>query len=301
MNQTKPISKKADYISFLKLRLASLVVFSAAITYILAFLSNKTLGEKFSFLSLLAVIIGGFLITGASNGINQIKEKDLDALMNRTQNRPLPQNRMSKKEAWWIAVVMGLVGVGILTVYLNLLTGLLGLVSLILYAWVYTPMKQKTPWSVFIGAFPGALPPMIGWIAFDGVFSPQALSLFTLQFIWQFPHFWAIAWKLDEDYKRAGFIMLPSGGGKNKQSAFQILFYTIFMIPISLIPMLPAFQVGGIISVIAALFCGFLMLKPAYQLYRTLEDKWATKLMFASFIYLPLILIAMVIDKLLWT
>ena len=139
---------------------------------------------------------------------------------------------------------------------------------------------------------------MIGWIAATGEFSPQAISLFALQFIWQFPHFWAIAWRLDEDYKKAGFIMLPSGGEKNKQSAFQILFYTLFMIPISLIPMTPMFMVGGIVSVIAVIVCGVIMLIPAIKLYQTLEDKWATKLMFSSFIYLPVILIAMIIDKL---
>ena len=294
MVKTVSVTKRSDYISFLKIRLATLVVFSAAITYILAMITDE---GKLNWLDLGAVILGGFLITGASNGLNQIKEKELDALMKRTENRPLPTNRMSLKEAWIIAVSTGLSGVALLC-YLNIITGLLGLISLILYAWIYTPLKQKTSWSVFVGAFPGALPPMIGWIAYTGEFSPAAISLFALQFIWQFPHFWAIAWRLDEDYKKAGFIMLPSGGQKNKQSAFQILFYTIFMIPISLIPMLPMFNVGGILSVIAAIVCGVIMLRPALKLYQTLEDKWATKLMFASFLYLPVILIAMVIDKL---
>lgn len=294
MVKTVSVTKRSDYISFLKIRLATLVVFSAAITYILAMITNNGV---FKWLELMAVIVGGFLITGASNGLNQIKEKELDRLMTRTQNRPLPTDRMTVKEAWIIAISTGFAGVGILC-YLNLLTGLLGLISLILYAWIYTPLKQKTSWSVFVGAFPGALPPMIGWIAYTGEFGPAAFSLFALQFIWQFPHFWAIAWRLDEDYKKAGFIMLPSGGEKNKQSAFQILFYTIFMIPISLIPMLPMFNVGGILSVIAAIVCGVIMLKPALKLYQTLDDKYATKLMFASFLYLPVILIAMVIDKL---
>lgn len=291
MAKTVSASKTSDYISFLKIRLASLVVFSAAITYVLS-------AEKdFTVVKLLAVILGGFLITGAANGINQIKEQSLDAMMKRTANRPLPQSRMSNKEAWWIALSTGISGVLILFFMLNPLTGFLGLLSMVLYAWVYTPLKQRTAWSVFVGAFPGAFPPMIGWIAHTGEFSPAALSLFTLQFIWQFPHFWAIAWRLDEDYKKAGFIMLPSGGVKNKQSAFQILFYTIFMIPISLIPMMPMFNVGGIISVVAAIVCGIIMLRPAIKLYQTLEDKWATKLMFASFLYLPVILIAMLFDK----
>ena len=294
MAKTVSRSKRSDYISFLKIRLATLVVFSAAITYVLS--SWET--DSFSWYKLFCVIIGGFLITGASNGLNQISEKHLDAKMKRTENRPLPQSRMTVKEAWWIAGLTGIIGVAILTFTLNILTGLLGLLSLILYAWVYTPLKQRTSWSVFVGAFPGALPPMIGWIAATGEFSPQAISLFALQFIWQFPHFWAIAWRLDEDYKKAGFIMLPSGGEKNKQSAFQILFYTLFMIPISLIPMTPMFMVGGIVSVIAVIVCGVIMLIPAVKLYQTLEDKWATKLMFSSFIYLPVILIAMIIDKL---
>jgi protoheme IX farnesyltransferase len=151
---------------------------------------------------------------------------------------------------------------------------------------------------VFIGAFPGALPPLIGWVAYTGTFTPQALALFAVQFIWQFPHFWAIAWRLDEDYKKAGFIMLPSGGGKNKQSAFQILFYTLFMVPISLIPMMPEFGLGSVITIIAVLLAGLWMVRPALKLYQTLDDQWATKLMFASFGYLPLILIAMLLDQL---
>lgn len=294
MANPKPTSKTSDYVSFLKLRLASLVVFSAAITYIIAVIANDA---TILVAELMGVIIGGFLITGASNGLNQISERELDALMKRTNQRPLPQNRMSVKEAWWITLILGVAGVVILTLMLNVLTGALGLVSLILYAWVYTPMKQKSAWAVFIGAFPGALPPMIGWIAYTGTFSPEAIALFSIQFIWQFPHFWAIAWRLDADYKKAGFIMLPSGGTKNKQSAFQILFYTLFMVPISLIPLLPKFGLGSVLSVISVLFAGGLMIRPAFKLYTTLDDKWATKLMFASFLYLPLILIAMLLDQ----
>lgn len=286
-------SKLADYKMFLKIRLASLVVFSASLTYIIAS------GSDFSYMELLWVIVGGFLVTGASNGFNQVWEKETDKLMERTSDRPLPQERMGVKEGMAIALITGMVGVIVLWYFLNPLTGILGLISLLLYATIYTPMKKKSSWAVFIGAFPGALPPMIGWIAFTGEFSPEAVILFAIQFMWQFPHFWAIAWRSHEDYKKAGFHLLPSGGGKNKRSAAQILVYTLFMIPVSLFPMHPLFgQIGGWFSAVFCIASGLLMLYPAYKLFNTLEDKWATKLMFASFVYLPVILIALLIDQL---
>ena len=160
-------------------------------------------------------------------------------------------------------------------------------------------MKKMSSWAVFVGAFPGAMPPMIGWVAYTGELTPAALSLFALQFMWQFPHFWAIAWRSHDDYKKAGFHLLPSAGGKDRKSAMQILVYTLWMVPISLLPTVDFFsKIGGFFSGIVFLLAAFLMLYPAFKLFKTMEDKWATKLMFASFIYLPVVLIALLIDQL---
>ena len=294
---------------FTKMRLASLVVFSAFITYLTAVYFNSTKYDleiivdwtKVCWLSL-----GGFLVTAGSNGFNQIIEKDLDKLMARTCNRPLPTGRMSTSTAWLISMFCGIAGTLILWFKLNPLTGALGLASLITYSVIYTPLKQKTPWAVFVGAFPGAAPPLIGWVACEAsldlpvpwIISPAALSLFCLQFMWQFPHFWAIAWRCHNDYKNAGFHLLPSSEGKDLKSAFQILLYTIFMIPISLLPCHPQFNIGGFSAAIIILAFGGIMLYPALMLFKTLSDKWATKLMFASFIYLPLVLLALLFDQL---
>lgn len=299
--KSKTSIKVADYRTFLKVRLASLVVFSASITYVLAFHHDPNMVNKppFDWLKLFWVVLGGFLVTGSSNGLNQIWERKSDKLMTRTADRPLPQNRMNTTEGVIIAAITGVAGIFILWYFLNAMTGILGLLSLVLYATVYTPMKKMSSWAVFVGAFPGAMPPMIGWVAFTGKLSPEAFSLFALQFIWQFPHFWAIAWRLFEDYKKGGFHLLPSAKGKDIKSAMQILLYTLFMIPISLLPTLKVFgSIGGVFSAVVFILAGLLMLYPAYKLFKTLEDKWATKLMFASFIYLPVVLIALLIDQL---
>lgn len=298
--KSKTSAKIADYRTFLKVRLATLVVFSAAITYVLAFQNDANyIKLPFDWCKLFWVVLGGFLVTGSSNGLNQVWERNSDKLMTRTADRPLPKNRMNITEGLVVAAITGVIGVGILWHYLNPMTGMLGLLSLVLYASVYTPMKKISSWAVFVGAFPGAMPPMIGWVAYTGTLSPEAVSLFALQFIWQFPHFWAIAWRTHEDYQKAGFHLLPSAAGKDKKSAMQILIYTLFMIPISLLPTVSLFgKIGGVFSAIVFILAGFLMLYPAYQLFKTLEDKWATKLMFASFIYLPVVLIALLIDQL---
>jgi len=305
--ESKAPTMLGDILMFTKMRLASLVVFSAFITYVTAvyFYSRNydpTIvldWAKVGWLSL-----GGFLVTAGSNGFNQIIEKDLDKLMSRTCNRPLPTGRMTLGTAWTIAIFCGISGTVILWCFLNPLTGILGLASLISYSVIYTPLKQKTSWAVFVGAFPGAAPPLIGWVACEASLtgtmeiSPAALSLFCLQFMWQFPHFWAIAWRCHDDYKKAGFHLLPSANGKDGRTAFQILLYTIFMIPISLLPCHPDFHIGGLIAAIIILACGGIMLYPAFMLFKTLSDKWATKLMFASFIYLPLVLLALLYDQL---
>ena len=298
--KSKASIKIADYRTFLKVRLACLVVFSASITYVLAFHNDDNLIKMpFDWMQLFWVVLGGFLVTGSSNGLNQIWERNSDKLMSRTADRPLPQGRMKTKEGLFLAIITGVIGVFVLWYFLNLMTGVLGLLSLLSYAVVYTPMKKMSSWAVFVGAFPGAMPPMIGWVAYTGELTPAALSLFALQFMWQFPHFWAIAWRSHDDYKKAGFHLLPSAGGKDRKSAMQILVYTLWMVPISLLPTVDFFsKIGGFFSGIVFLLAAFLMLYPAFKLFKTMEDKWATKLMFASFIYLPVVLIALLIDQL---
>ncbi len=288
---TSSMSKIRDYAQFIKLRLASLVVLSAAIGFVIG-------SSEVDWTKMLLLILGGFLVTGSSNGFNQILERDLDKLMTRTQNRPLPQNRMSVNEATIVAAATGIIGVTILAVFINPLSGILGLLALILYTFVYTPLKLKTPFAVFVGAFPGAIPPLLGHVASTEGFGSiefAAWLLFATQFIWQFPHFWAIAWVLDDDYKKAGFQMLPSNGGRDKSSAFQVLVYTLFLYPISLFPVM--FHMAGPITAIIISFCSLFFLWQAYKLYRDLTIEAARQLMFGSFIYLPVVQLAVMIGK----
>ncbi|MEQ8910551.1 MAG: heme o synthase [Vicingaceae bacterium] len=282
------LAKLKDYAAFFKLRLASLVVFSAAMGYLIA-------AEHVNGAELLYLCIGGFLVTGSSNGFNQIIEKDLDGLMSRTQLRPLVTGRMGVNEAYWVASISGLIGICMLWILLNPLSGILGALALFLYVAVYTPLKQLTPWAVFVGAFPGAIPPMLGYVAYSGEFGLEPGLLFALQFMWQFPHFWAIAWKADEDYAKAGFRLLPSKGGKDITSAFMILLYCLFMILVSMLPTF--FGITGRLALSLFLIAGLLMLWPSIKLFQKKSNKAATKVMFASFIYVPIVLVAWYIDK----
>lgn len=285
------MSKIKDYSEFLKLRLASLVVLSSVICYALA-------AEEFHLHIMAALIVGGTLLTGASNGFNEIIERDLDALMDRTKGRPLPTSKMTTTEAWITASLFGALGIGILWIFINPMSGLLGLAAMFLYAVVYTPMKQKTPFAVFVGAFPGSIPPMLGCVAATSGFGQItfiSLMMFAVQFIWQFPHFWAIAWRVHDDYLKAGFKMLPSAGGRDKATAFQIVVYTIGLIPVSLLPTF--FGYTGIVSAIVAIIAGIIFSVQAINLYRTLSAEAAKKLMFGSFFYLPLVQLAYLIDK----
>ena len=253
-------SKVRDYAQFLKLRLAALVVLSAAFSFVIG--SHQVNWNK-----MLLLVLGGFLVTGSSNGFNQIIERNLDKLMHRTHMRPLPQERMTIIESFILALTMGITGISILWIFMNPMSGILGLTALILYTLVYTPLKRITPFAVFVGAIPGAIPPLLGYVASTSGFGEitfQAWILFAVQFMWQFPHFWAIAWVLDDDYKKAGFQMLPSLGGRDKSSAFQILVYTLFLLPISLFPVM--FHMSGFISAIIILICGIFFTYQAYTL-----------------------------------
>lgn len=278
--------KIKNYILFTKFRLSALVIISALSGYLFA---GGTDGGEIALL-----MFGGILVTAASNGSNQIWERKLDVLMNRTQDRPLPQGQMSVLEAV-IVVVLCLVGGTYLLYQLNFFSALLGLMAFVSYVFIYTPMKRLTPWAVIVGAFPGAIPPMLGAIAYTGEFGALPGALFFVQFVWQLPHFWAIAWVCHEDYTRGGFYLLPSRSGKTKLTAFRIMFSALMLIPFSLFPWL--LGMVGNFSVIVASVIGLLFFLYAYKLYLTLEDKDARKLMFASFIYLPIIQFVYVIDK----
>lgn len=290
VEKTNTPSKVKDYALLLKLRLAFLVVLSALSGYLFV---GGTFGLNFWLL-----IIGGFLITGSSNGFNQIIERELDKKMNRTANRPIPSGRMSVNEAFIVSAICGIVG-AVLLFQINFFSGILGLLALVMYVFLYTPLKRITPWAVFVGAFPGAIPPMLGVLAVTGTFEDTAgLTaglLFFIQFVWQFPHFWAIAWVLDEDYAKAGFSLLPSKTRKSKRSAFHIMIYTLFMVPVSLIPWV--MDMTSDITLVVGTVAGAWFFVKAYQLYLNLEDKSAKALMFASFIYLPIIQFLYVFDK----
>lgn len=279
-------SRIKDVAALMKLRLAFLVVLSAIASYFF-------MGGAFD-LRFLWLVLGGFFITGASNGLNQVIEKDLDKKMSRTSSRPIPSGRMSTTEAYIISSLFGITGAFMLF-QLNYFSGILGVLALFLYVFAYTPLKRISPWAVFVGAFPGAIPPMLGAVAVTGEFGLTAGILFFVQFMWQFPHFWAIAWVLDEDYAKGGFSLLPSKTRKSKASAFQIALYSFLMIPVGLIPWV--LEMTGIISMIVATVLGIWFFFISYRLYLNLEDKTAKALMFASFIYLPALQFVYVFDK----
>lgn len=279
--------KLRDYSQLTKMRLATLVVFSAAMAFM-------TAPGEVDFVKMGWLVLGGFLVTGSANGFNQVMERELDKLMDRTKSRPLPSIRMGVNEALLVCIITGVVGVFILWYYTNLASAILGLLAILLYTLVYTPMKRKSPIAVFIGAVPGAIPPLLGWIAATGNFNTAALLLFAIQFLWQFPHFWAIAWVMDDDYKKAGFNLLPTGK-RDKGSAMQTVLYTISLVPVAIMPWV--FGVSGWLSLILMLAVTFYFLFQAIQLYKDCSIESARKLMYGSFFYLPVVQIAMVIDK----
>ena len=275
-----------NFLLFTKFRLSFLVVLSALSGYLFAG------GDDLQIILLL--LLGGAFVTAASNGANQIWERDLDKLMNRTSKRPIPTGQMSVKTAFIIVVVLLITGT-IMLYLINLKSALLGLSAFLSYVFLYTPLKTRTPWAVFVGAFPGAIPPFLGAIAATNEFGLLPGILFFVQFTWQFPHFWAIAWVTHDDYQKAGFNLLPSANGKSKQSAFQIMLYSLALIPFSLTPWL--FDWTGNATFYVASALGILFFLYAYKLFLNLQDSDARKLMFASFVYLPIIQFTYVLDK----
>lgn len=280
----------SDFKEITKARLAISVVFSSLAGYLLA-------PVTFDIVSLLLLAFGGYCMVGASNAYNQIIEKDLDVLMNRTKNRPVPSGRMSVNKALIIAIALTVLGI-VSLYFLNAKTAMFGAISIFLYTSVYTPLKTITPLAVFVGAFPGAIPFMLGWVAATNEFGIEPGTLFMIQFFWQFPHFWALGWMLDDDYKKGGFKMLPTGK-KDTGTIVQIIMYTIWMMVISIIPV---FGITGDLnlSIPAAIIIfamGLVMLFFAFRLYDNRDNPSAKKLMLASVSYITLMQIVYVVDK----
>ena len=283
------ISKAKAFVELWKPRLSFLVAFSSVFGFILGSIGYVNWPVA------AILFLGGFLVSGSAVIVNQIIEKDLDALMGRTKNRPIPSGRISIPEAKLFGLISGILGLALLWISTNPMTVLLSVSSFLLYSFVYTPLKRVGPIAVFVGAIPGALPPLLGWTAATGELSYMAFIIFGIQFIWQFPHFWAIAWVADEDYKKAGFKLLPNNGQKDLGSAIQIMTYTLFLLPISLLP--AKFGLTGINSAFIAVLCGVLFLSQTFMLMRNPSRKAALKIMFGSFLYLPIVQIAFILDK----
>ena len=281
--------KLQDYKLLIKFNLSFMVVFSALISYLLA---PKV--KEYDWMAIILFFVGGMLVTGSANTINQIVEKDTDALMKRTANRPVASGRMSTTEAWAFAVIAGIGGVLILW-HFNLLTAVLAAFSLFVYAFIYTPLKKVSSISVLVGAIPGSLPCLIGWAAGNDDLSAGGWALFALQFFWQFPHFWAIAWIAHKDYTAAGFKLLPSNEGPTKYSAIQAVIYSLLLLPVGILPYL--IGMSGIVSLGIVLIANLLMVWQCVRLYREMTVKAARRVMFGSYIYLPVVLLALLANK----
>ncbi|MBS1503764.1 MAG: protoheme IX farnesyltransferase [Bacteroidetes bacterium] len=278
-----------DFSKLIKFRLTFLVVFSASVSFLIG---SKAKGLPINWEHWAMLVIGGFLVTGAANSFNEIIEKDYDKLMKRTKDRPIPAGHMTTGQALILGICMALAGTYLLG-SLNLTAGLLSVFSILFYAFAYTPLKRITPFAVFVGAIPGALPPLIGYVAGYGTIDQVALIVFGIQFVWQFPHFWAIAWVLDDDYKLAGFRLLPTGK-RDAPSALLTFVVTLILVPVSLLPTIyhyGGYWVGGV-----SLLCSLVFLYLALMLLLKLDIPSARKLMFGSFFYLPVVQLMFLFD-----
>ena len=285
----KLAGKLRDYKLLIKFNLSFMVVFSAVISYLLA---PKVL--EYDWKSIMLFFLGGMLVTGSANTINQVVEKDTDAMMKRTANRPIASGRMSVQEGWAFAIIAGVAGILILS-HFNYLTAALSAFSLFLYAFIYTPLKKVSSISVLVGAIPGSLPCLIGWAAGNDDLSVGGWVLFAIQFFWQFPHFWAIAWIAHKDYTTAGFKMLPSNEGPTKYSAIQAIMYSLFLLPVGVLPYFTG--MSGIISLGIVTIANLFMVWQCVRLYREMTVKAARRVMFSSYIYLPVVLLALLANK----
>lgn len=295
MNVTQVANKKEsnrlkDYLQLIKPSLSIMVVFSSVISYLLA--PNVV---DYDWQMILLLFAGGMLVTGSANAINQVVEKDTDALMKRTAKRPVAAGRMSMAEGWAFAIICGIAGVLILGYFFNWLSAGLAAFSLFLYAFIYTPLKKINAIAVLIGAFPGAMPCLIGWAAGANELSLGGWVLFAIQFLWQFPHFWAIAWVAHKDYSNAGFKLLPSEQGPTKYTALQTIIYSLLMIPVGMIP----YYIGmsGMTSLIIVMLTNLFLVMQCFRLYKEMNAKAARRVMFSSYIHLPVVLLALLMDK----
>ncbi|HYM95457.1 MAG TPA: heme o synthase [Chitinophagaceae bacterium] len=290
------MKKVKDYFLLIKPSLSIMVVFSSVISYLLA---PKVV--EFDLKMILLLFAGGLLVTGSANAINQVIEKNTDAVMKRTMRRPVASGRISEQEGWAFAMITGAAGICILGVYFNWLSAGLALFSLFLYGFIYTPMKKINSMAVFAGAFPGALPCLIGWVAGDDKLSTGGWVLFALQFLWQFPHFWAIAWIAHNDYTLAGFKLLPAQGGPTKFTAVQTVVYSLVLLPVTIVPffieMCRYNDVKGMISLAIVMLANVFMISRCLKLYKKMDVSSARKVMFGSYIYLPVVLLAFLLSK----
>jgi protoheme IX farnesyltransferase len=289
-NSERLINKIKDYFQLIKPSLSIMVVFSSVISYLLA---PKVV--QYDWKMILLLFTGGLLVTGSANAINQVVEKDTDAMMKRTAKRPVAAGRMTETEGWSFAIITGTAGIFILGNYFNWLSAGIALLSLFLYAFIYTPLKKVSSISVIVGAVPGALPCLIGWAAGNDALSGGGWVLFLLQFMWQFPHFWAIAWIAHNDYSRAGFKLLPSELGPTKYTAIQTIIYSLLLIPVGVIPYV--IGMSGMVSLIIVTLANVFMVWRCIQLYRNMDIPSARRVMFSSYIYLPIVLLALLGDK----
>jgi protoheme IX farnesyltransferase len=287
-----------DYLQLVKLSLSIMVVFSSVISFML---TKGFEAYEDKWWRILLLFAGGMLVTGSANAINQVVEKDTDAMMKRTGKRPIASGRMSAEHGWAFAIVTGALGVFILGNYFNWLAAGLAAFSLFLYAFIYTPLKKVSSIAVLVGAVPGALPCLIGWAAGEGELSMGGWILFGIQFLWQFPHFWAIAWVAHTDYSTAGFKLLPADKGPTKFTALQTVIYSLLLLPVTLLPYLTGMcsysDVKGIISVVLVLAANIFMLLRCIKLYQKMDVGSARKVMFGSYMYLPVVLLALLMSK----
>jgi len=287
-------SKVKDYFLLIKFTLSFTVVFSCVVCFLL------TPKNGYDWWMITVIFVAGMLVTGSANAINQAVEKDTDAMMKRTGTRPVASGRMSQNEAFTFAAIAGGLGVIMMWHFFNLSSALISAFSLFLYAFIYTPLKKINSIAVLVGAFPGALPCLIGWVA--GFYNQPitwtgGLILFGIQFLWQFPHFWAIAWVAHQDYSKAGFKLLPADKGPTKFTAVQAIMYSVLMIPVGILPKL--FGMTGNISLWIVLACNLFMVVQSIRLYKEMDVKAARRVMFSSYIYLPIVLLALLADKIL--
>ena len=286
-------SKVKDYFQLIKFTLSFMVVFSTVVSFLIA--PYHLVYTRPTLLSVLLLFVAGLLITGSANAINQALEKDTDALMKRTAKRPVASGRMSESEAYVFAAITGLLGIGMMWYFFNLQSAMIGLFSLFLYGFIYTPLKKVNSVAVLVGAIPGALPCLIGWVAATDDFSAGGWILFGIQFIWQFPHFWAIAWLAHQDYSNAGFKLLPADKGPTKFTAVQSIIYSLLMLPVGILPYV--FEISGFVSFWIVLACNLWMVYVSIMLYVKMDAASARKVMFSSYFYLMIVFLSLYADK----